>query len=260
MKTSWGRKPEQGSGTQHNLEALRQWERWGACRAWGHASAAAAGAASLPAPAAQAPTDTSFSEPGSTHGDPLPAELGRDPAPVITLPAAGSLPTLTHLPRSCHPLGFGSLVYIGKAWTRLGTGLDQQPPLKASRAAYLSEQPGKARVSCCSSPVFIRAGSPSPAAQLCCYQMGPVPAPGISSGASAAVSVPGGSQAAGVVLGLVSAGEQLCPELCAYSARLSPCPTPARRYCQHPLCLRCWLQLSSTAWGVQWSPSDLEGS
>lgn len=80
------------------------------------------------------------------------------------------------------------------------------------------------------SSFFVRAGSPQfLAAQICFYQMGLVPALGPSVVVQALQSLRrgGGLPAAGLFLDLFSADEQLCPEVCAYSARLAPCPPPS---------------------------------
>lgn len=69
---------------------------------------------------------------------------------------------------------------------------------------------------------------PSLAAQSWFYQMGLVPAAGPSrrwcKRCRLCAGGWGGPQAAGLFLDLFSAGEQLCPKVCAYSARLAPCP------------------------------------
>lgn len=80
------------------------------------------------------------------------------------------------------------------------------------------------------SSFFVRAGSPQfLAAQICFYQMGLVPALGPSVVVQALQSLRwgGGLPAAGLFLDLFSADEQLCPKVCAYSARLAPCPPPS---------------------------------
>lgn len=108
----------------------------------------------------------------------------------------------------------------GRVWQ--GGGSPAAPQLEASPTASRTAWEEQDE-----SPFFVRAGSnafPSLAAWISSYQMGPVPAPGAVVVQALQSLCWGWSQAAGFFLNLFSAGEQLCPEVCAYSARLAPCP------------------------------------
>lgn len=175
----------------------------------------------------------------SSQPDLLPAEFGRElghsPALVNKLLCC---PECVVLPEGCcflaphHHLcntsqgGFCpfSFFFFGlyrKSLDQARRGADRQPLAPASPTASHSGQPGKARMSC----LFVRAGSP----HSCSTDLFLSDGTGARSRAVATVvqalqSVPGVSQAAGFSLDLFSAGKQLCPEVCAYSALLAPCP------------------------------------
>lgn len=235
---------------------MRQRELWGACCARGHASAAAARTVSLPAPAARAPTDTypllRMPWPGSTRSDLLPAELGREPqhgpVPVNTLLTAGCLPTLAHLPTAVSPPWFWISCLYRKSLDQARSRVRAAAPVGSKPCSIPQRAAWEGWHELLFFACLRQSWFPLPCSTALLLSDGPGARPGASRWWCKHCSLcAGGSQAAGVVLDVFSAGEQLCPELCAYSARLAPCPMPARRYCcQHRLHLWCWLQLSST--------------